>query len=176
MKRLTFFTVIIIFSLMLGQLYGQNIQCKIWNTKDYAQYPSDINVPTNIYGEKVTWNYANTDELNKKASYTAVHLTFSGMDDTSFSITTKFKNFSLKNNSTKKTIHPYAILWLGEYYDEKTDKNKYNKRYMVNNFHAKKYIVRLTPHEKYDMIFLFDSANASDSLIVDGLLKTVIGK
>lgn len=165
--------LLLAFCLMMfafANLTAQTINSSIWHSKDYTKIPDSLNIPNHYSCSHCSWNFANNLTLKSK-SLVAVRVTFSGLSDSCFYLTSKFNNISLASNG--KTIHPYAILWESDS-EDKSGNTILQKKYMTNDFNVDNYKVFLTPKKQYDLILLFSTANIGDSLVIEGFINTVI--
>jgi hypothetical protein len=113
-------------------------------------------------------------QIENKKNLHGVHIKFSSTTDSTFNLTSKFKNISLKRKADGKIIHPYAIKWYGWDYDSKTGKEFSFLGYMINRFKTSKYTVTYNLNKTYDLILLFDSAEKGDVIEIDNFIKTTI--
>lgn len=175
MKKVLFLlTIVLIFFLLITPLYCQNVKCRLWKTNDFSKLPDSLKLPSKISCTTCSWDILTGEELNKKGNFIAVHLTFSGLRDTSFSIKSKYKNFSLIKKGSNKATHPFAIVWPGFKYDKKTDKEVSIIGFMTQKLKAINYKAFINPKNKCDMIFMFKEAEVGDIIVIEDFIKAEI--
>jgi hypothetical protein len=148
---------------------NSGIKCRIWQMDSLCSLPKGINIPSHYSCEDCTWDFISCEHLNKK-HYKAVWITFKKEIDTTFVLETNFKNITLTNKITKKTIYPSAILWYHEYPEVKPSELDF----MSSVFKAKKYIVSIKPKESTDLLLFFNKAEIGDNISIENFLETEI--
>lgn len=171
MKKLC---IIFILTFFMAQLFCQidpKVKCRLWEPRDFCNFPDSISIPLRWSAENCTWDFNRCEIYNMKP-WKGVWITFQKDNDSTFNLESRYKNISLINNNTKKVIHPSAILWYRYNY---SDKNCV-REYMPSSFKAKKYTVFFKPKERVDLILIFKDAEVGDAITIDGFLKTTIQK
>lgn len=169
------FLIILLFTLSsIFAVSQKQIECKIWNPFTYQVLPGTFHIPMGSYCEECRWNYKNGVQLDKIKKKIGVHLTFSGMPDSLFYLTSKYKNISLiKKDDPKKILHPMFVMQ--EIEDEFSPAHAFRDyKYMTNWFKASNYMVFLNQGEKYDYVFVFKEAEVGDTLKIDNFIEVVI--
>jgi hypothetical protein len=175
MKNISLTLALICFSLLASAQIKVKAKCTLWNPTSLCDISDTLNIPGEVCAKDVTWNDLRCNEIKKKGLQ-GVHIRFSSKSVSTFSLTSKFKNISLKKKDSEKIFHPYAILWYGTDYDFKTDNMVNFLGYMTNRFEAKEYIVTYELNKPYDLIMLFDEAAPGDNIVIDNFLNVTIGE
>ena len=150
------------------------VKAELWTPATYQVLPGAFNIPMGSFCEECRWSYKNGVQLDKIKTKMGVHLVFSGMPDSSFFLTSKYKNISLiKKDDPKKIQHPTFIMQ--ELVDEFSPAQAFTEyKYMTSNFKATNYIVFLHPQETYDLVFVFKDAEVGDTLKIDNFIEVII--
>jgi len=175
MKKTVIFFSILFISLAASSQIKTEARCQLWTPKSLCDLPQDLNIPCNISCRDCYWNFSSCEEIAKKGSFKGIKISFSSNSDSVFSLESNFKNFSLKNKTTGKISHPYAILWHNTDIDPKTEEPKDVIAYMINRFRTTEYKVNLKLNESYDLILLFKDAGIGDSFTIDNFMDVKVG-
>jgi hypothetical protein len=173
MKNFLITFALICFSLLASAQIKVKAKCKLWNPTSLCDISDTLNIPMEISGRNVNWTTLKCQEIKKKGLQ-GIHIRFSSKSVSTFSLSSKFKNISLKKKDTEKIIHPYAILWYGTDYDFKTENMVNFLGYMTNRFEATEYVVTYELNKPYDLIMLFDEAAPGDNIVIDNFLNVTI--
>jgi hypothetical protein len=150
--------------------------CSLWNPKNFCDLSDTVNISYSIYCRSCTWTTLTCEQMENKKGLQGVHIRFSSKTDSAFSLTSKFKNISLKKKTTGKIIHPYAILMYGMDFDSKTGKETAFVGYMTNRFKVHGYDITYSLNKPYDLIMLFNNAETGDKIVIDNFIETEIEK
>ncbi len=175
MKKLILILALLCVSIAtFGQAKAQ-ARGMIWKPNSYCDFSSGWSIPCQVFCRDCYWNTVMCEDIAKKGSFTGVHVVFKTMSDTTFELTSHFKNISLITKSGK-TVHPYAILWHNYEMDPKTEDEVDKISFMISKFRTKSYRVTIKPKTAYDLIFLFKEAATGDVVILGDFFKAEISK
>jgi len=170
-------TLLILFGLTFTTFAQTKIDanCHLWTPKNLCDISDTLNIPSQLKAKNVTGNTLTCKEMEKKnKNLQGVIIRFSSMTDSTFTLTSKFKNITLKKKTDGKIIHPYAIMWYGFTFPDSTGRENEFIGYMINHFRATEYNVYFKLNKTYDLILLFDSAEKGDRIVVDNFVDVEI--
>jgi hypothetical protein len=165
---------LVCFSLLASAQVKVNAKCTFWNPQSFCEISDTLNIPMQAHGKDVKWNILTCQQINTSNELQGVHVRFSSKSVSTFAIESRFKNISLKKKDGNKTYHPYAILWYGTEYNDKSCKMVSFIGYLTSQFTAKEYTVTYELNKPYDLIMLFFGAAPGDKIVIDDFLEVEI--
>ena len=133
--------------------------CKIWNTKDFCNIPKTAKFATSLDCDLVDFDYIDCQTANQKNNITAVWLTISVSENSTFQIESDLKNVKLINTNGKSQI-PLMLYVSGD------------NKFFGANFKAKKMTVHY--NKQIDIFLFFKNAAVGDKIIINNLIEALI--
>jgi hypothetical protein len=176
MKNFVLTLALICFSLLASAQNKVKAKCTFWTPPSLCEISDTLNIPMQARGKDVKWNILTCQQINSSNELQGIHVRFTSKSVSTFSIESRFKNISLKKKDSDKTYHPYAILWYGTEYNDKSCKMVSFIGYLTSQFTAKEYTVTYELNKPYDLIMLFYRAAPGDKIVIDNFLEVEIEK